>query len=323
MLLGDAWFVEHFRKTRKRGNTIAGRQWTLRVKQEKPVLTKICDRCGHKEITLSSPLSRVRHVVKQAVEQEQKWGLHLCPKCARKEARKKAAITRATPGWSENFGLQVALGLALIPSDKNAERYERARQTRIATYSRMTPKERRRGVVKQWQTMTEEAKQRRAKKIGEGAKKVWASLTPEQRNQRVARMIKGLPRSKISDDFRQHLIDARLYAGFVSEQVISGFTVDEANETLKVILEFFGDYYHCNPSNPKFSDPEFYNTTIRMTSAQKWQYDRRRLAGLRKVGYRILVVWESDWRKNPEDVLSRVRTFLNQFKTGSSADPTE
>jgi len=117
-------------------------------------------------------------------------------------------------------------------------------------------------------------------------------------------------------------MDAGLYAGFVSERVITGFTVDESNEALKVVLEFYGDYYHCNPRVPKFSDPCFYNRTTHMTAAQKWEYDRRRLAGIRKAGYRTLIVWESDWRKAPEEVLHRVREFLTRAVLLAGSSPT-
>ncbi|NBR01193.1 MAG: hypothetical protein EBT97_12260 [Actinobacteria bacterium] len=89
---------------------------------------------------------------------------------------------------------------------------------------------------------------------------------------------------------------------------VSGFVADEVNVSDKIIIEFYGDYYHCNPRI--YTDPNTYNTTLHMTAKDKWAYDRRRLAAFYKAGYRVRIVWESDWRKNPEAVLEGVRVFL-------------
>ena len=101
--------------------------------------------------------------------------------------------------------------------------------------------------------------------------------------------------------------------GFQSEVAVSGFIVDECNVQRKFIIEFYGDYYHCNPR--MFTDPDKVNTTLRMTASEKWKYDRRRLACFLALGYKVLIVWESDWRSNPQKVLARVRGFM-----GSKSD---
>jgi len=89
--------------------------------------------------------------------------------------------------------------------------------------------------------------------------------------------------------------------------------VDECNEARKLILEFHGDYYHCNPR--KFTDPNWMNPTLKMTAGQKWKYDRRRMACFLNLGFRVLVVWESDWKTNPQQVLAQVRAFLGSTRT--------
>jgi very-short-patch-repair endonuclease len=156
--------------------------------------------------------------------------------------------------------------------------------------------------------MTPEVKAARAAKIGAFSKKLWASLTGEQRTSKILKMVKNLPRSAISDAFRGALQDAGLYTGFQSELGISGFVVDEVHTEKKLIVEFYGDYFHCNPR--KYTDPDWFNPTLKMTAGQKWQYDRRRLACFLRLGYRVLVVWESDWAANPQGVLAKVRLFL-------------
>lgn len=169
--------------------------------------------------------------------------------------------------------------------------------------------------------MSEEAKAERARKIGDASRARWAAMSPEQRSTHVKKMIRGLPRSSVSDEFKDALVRAGLYDGFQSEVPISGFVVDEVHVAEKIVLEFYGDYFHCNPR--VYTDPSYFNSTLHMTAGDKWQYDRRRLAAFRKNGYRVLVVWESDWRNDPEGVLTAVRRFIDESlsRRGNRGNP--
>src|SRR3990167_6914672 len=81
--------------------------------------------------------------------------------------------------------------------------------------------------------------------------------------------------------------------GFVSEQKVGRYLVDELHEGKKVVVEVNGDYVHANP--------RFYeaNQVIVMpgnsyTAAKKWESDARRKQKLESLGYKVLVVWGSD-----------------------------
>ena len=81
--------------------------------------------------------------------------------------------------------------------------------------------------------------------------------------------------------------------GFVSEQQIGRYFVDELHMEKKIIVEIFGDYPHANPE--KFDD----HFVVRMvgqryTAQEKHQSDEKRLNNLRDAGYKVIVVWESD-----------------------------
>lgn len=310
MLVGLSWFIDHLRQPKRRGNTAVGRAWTARVRAEKPSVDVVCDTCGTVTTTSSESLKRVRHVVELALQHETKWGVHCCRKCADRRALSKGLETRSDPEWQTRFKDSVVQGMAAMGEEAVKSRNANLKKGITEAYRRKSPEERRIGVQKQWQTMTSEVKKERAKKIGVASHNRWEAMTPEEKSAAIAKQIKGLPRSKISDRFRQALIDKGLYDGFVSEKAVSGFTVDECNEDLKVIIEFFGDYYHCNPAVPQFADPNFNNRTIHMTSAAKWRYDESRLKLLRKAGYQVLVVWELDWRTSQERVLEQVKDFL-------------
>lgn len=312
MLIGEPWVLDHLRNPRGRpGHTLQGRSWSDRVRAENAGVTFRCDTCGWEvKVKPLANLDGLRYWVQKAVTQEKTFGRHLCRTCAepctsmsRRATRASAeyhARRAAAPSWQSTAGV-----------DKLQDVYERARQSRIKTAAAKTPEERGQGVRKQWAAMSEEAKQIRAAKISVAGKAGWAALSETARSARIQNMIKGLPRSKASDTFRTALVEAGLYEGFESEVVITGFVADECSKTRKVILEFFGDYYHCNPR--KYS-PDFYNTTLHMTAAQKWQYDRRRLAAFRKSGYTPMVVWENEWNSDPIGVLIKVQAFLEKMR---------
>ena len=49
--------------------------------------------------------------------------------------------------------------------------------------------------------------------------------------------------------------------------------VDMLNDKAGVIVEYFGDYWHCNPAVYK---KDFYNRSIKKTAAEKWSADESR-----------------------------------------------
>lgn len=75
------------------------------------------------------------------------------------------------------------------------------------------------------------------------------------------------------------------------------------------VIEFNGDYFHANPN--------IYNETnyIAKSGCGKtvkdiWEYDKNRLDAISKAGYKVKVVWESDYHKNPEKVIDECVEFL-------------
>ena len=316
MIQGPDWVVTHLRQPRGQGNTIEGRAWTLRVREKHPQVVFFCDACVHQEsVDVATQLERFRHLMKQALRHEVRFGEHRCQTCMRGVAVVTRNLTTSDPTWLSQRAPTPSWQSQATPQEL-ASWIKNSRVTRLATTASKTPEERRRGVQKQWQSLTPEAREARAAKIGAWSKKHWAEMTPEARADRVRKMVKGLPRSIVSDQFRAALQQAGLYAGFQSEVTVSGFVVDECDPDRKLILEFHGDYYHCNPR--KFTDPDWVNPTLRMTCAQKWKYDRRRLACFLNQGFRVLVIWEDEWVVRPADVLERVRVFL-----GAQLSPPE
>lgn len=74
------------------------------------------------------------------------------------------------------------------------------------------------------------------------------------------------------------------------------------------IIEFNGDYWHCNPSK---YDPTYFNTSLKCTAQDKWQYDQVKQKIAEDLGFEVLVVWENEWRTSPEQILAKCIQFLN------------
>lgn len=308
MLVGPEWVLEYLRNPKgKPGNTKEGRVFTSKARSEQVVVTIICDACqSKKDYAFNNDL---RRIISQAAEHERLYGGHRCWGCMQKLKNLATQATKNSEAWKAKQIKKPSWQSKADPEQLEAW-IKKGSDSRKKKNDSKTPHERGQGVRKQWETMSEEVKMERAAKISKQAKIWWASLSEEERDTQIRKMVKGLPRSKVSDEFKQSLIQHNLYTGFTSEIVVGGFVADEVDIQRKLVIEFYGDYFHCNPRI--YTDPNFFNTTIHMTAAEKWKYDYRRLAAFRKNGYKVLIVWEQDWRKQPLAVIQRVVEFTTE-----------
>lgn len=68
------------------------------------------------------------------------------------------------------------------------------------------------------------------------------------------------------------------------------------------IIEFHGDYWHCNPD---IYNSNYYNSSIGMTAQEKWNYDKEKIKTTELNNYEVLIVWE-----NEENILFKCLNFL-------------
>ena len=76
----------------------------------------------------------------------------------------------------------------------------------------------------------------------------------------------------------------------------------------KKIIEFNGDFWHANP---KLFKPDEIIPVLNVTAQEKQEFDKKKKMLAESNGYDVLVVWESDYRKDPESVLKKCLSFLN------------
>lgn len=72
------------------------------------------------------------------------------------------------------------------------------------------------------------------------------------------------------------------------------------------VIEFNGDYWHCNP--------KLYESTDRIkgnrTANDVWERDHKKIQTAIDFGYNVLVVWESEFLKNKEGTIERVIKWM-------------
>jgi len=76
----------------------------------------------------------------------------------------------------------------------------------------------------------------------------------------------------------------------------------------KRIIEFNGDYWHCNPL---FYEADHFNSSKQMTAIEIWNYDKEKIELAKRKGYKVHVVWESDWKTSHDAVILHCLDFLN------------
>ena len=167
-------------------------------------------------------------------------------------------------------------------------------------------------VRKQWETIKNDPERMEIlrKQRGETTRERWENYAPEEKNRHLQNCLGVRSRSKGSEELKQRMIDEGLFQGFESEQPFCGFIPDEINHDLKLIIEYYGDKYHCNPK--EFKDPNQYQSYTKRTVGEQWKRDRRRVGAFYKAGYSVLIIWESDFREDPDIQIERVRNFIQE-----------
>ena len=208
-------------------------------------------------------------------------------------------------------------------SEKSSDRFkkykkslsveERSQEGKIGSKSKSSECKRN-AVIKQWKTIKDDIVE--FEKVKNNHKKrmieVWKNYSEEKRNFILTALVEsnGNKRSKLSDDVKKELIKHNLYDNFVSEECFCGFFPDEINHKIKLIIEVYGDQYHCNPK--KFLNSKEYVTLIERTVEEQWLRDKRRLACFYQQGYQVIIIWESDWHNNPIKQIERIKEVIDK-----------
>lgn len=113
--------------------------------------------------------------------------------------------------------------------------------------------------------------------------------------------------SKAQREILNHLSGSVPQAAFECEKLFHSGThryfVDIFSETAKMVIEFNGDYWHCNPATHSAS---YVHHRKRKTAQQIWHEDAARAHVFLEKGYHTVTVWESEYSRDKRGVLNRL-----------------
>lgn len=87
-----------------------------------------------------------------------------------------------------------------------------------------------------------------------------------------------------------------------------GFLYDFTDTLNKKIIEFNGDVYHGNPL--LFTESDRPHPFRDVTSKELWEKDRIKIELAKSHGFEVLVIWESEYKKDKELTVKRCLDFL-------------
>ena len=122
---------------------------------------------------------------------------------------------------------------------------------------------------------------------------------------KIARNNVFFGKSKLEHEVTDAIVD--LFGG-EKNYPVHGWICDYVNEEKKIIVEFFGDFWHHNPS--KYNQ-DYINPFTKRNSLLVWARDERKISELSEQGYLVIVVWESEWNSNKEACLQRLKNAFN------------
>ena len=226
-------------------------------------------------------------------------------------------------GFTKNKSLKMSNNVMKMVSNKshkifmdNPEKYASKYPTKIEYYLKRgyTEEQGKQMIVERQKTFTLE---KLIQKYGEeNAQNIW--------NKRQEKWLKSLHENgnlksgysmvsqelfkKMDEYFPNNKFQYKLKNG---EFLIKRFAVDFIDHKTKRIIEFNGDIYHANPNIFESNDtPNPWNKLL--LASQIWDFDKKRKIFIESFGYKTLVIWESEYRKYPEQILQKCIEYINE-----------
>ena len=66
--------------------------------------------------------------------------------------------------------------------------------------------------------------------------------------------------------------------------------------SLNLVIEYNGDYWHCNPNK---YESDYFHEVKKKTAQELWEYDKKKIDLIKGYGYNLEVIWESDLKSDP------------------------
>jgi len=154
------------------------------------------------------------------------------------------------------------------------------------------------------------------KKASKNLKKKWDSGEMEHARKIMSNKLKETRRlGKIKS-----IIRSKKEKDIINEIKKLGYTVKHSYRVdtkicdifipkINLIIEYNGDYWHCNPKKYK---PEYYHQVKKKTAKELWEYDKNKIDLIKGYGYNLEIVWESDLREDNTLINKLIKKYDKQ-----------
>jgi G:T-mismatch repair DNA endonuclease (very short patch repair protein) len=131
----------------------------------------------------------------------------------------------------------------------------------------------------------------------------------------------GCPKCLGKISKKQLILYNDLQSSFLKENICLEHLIKTTNKNYyadicfkdkKLIVEYYGDYWHCNPEK---YDPCYFHPHKKITAKQIWNDDKQRIKALKQAGYKVFIVWESNYQRNKNFVTNNINKLLNVDQT--------
>ena len=89
--------------------------------------------------------------------------------------------------------------------------------------------------------------------------------------------------------------------------------VDIVLKNYNIVIECYGDFWHANPKIYKSKDV-FHTYTGAKTAKDIWNYDKTRIKHIESFGYKVLIIWESDYNSDIEKIKRNILRCCQKSK---------
>ena len=113
-------------------------------------------------------------------------------------------------------------------------------------------------------------------------------------------------RSKGEEDLANWLQSCGL--SFRRNVGIDIYNCDIVLDDKKLILEYFGDFWHCNP---KFWEADRYHSRMKLNASERWRRDQQKIQDLKSLGYNVMIIWEHSWKNDRPQIEKEILSAAN------------
>jgi very-short-patch-repair endonuclease len=145
------------------------------------------------------------------------------------------------------------------------------------------------------------------------------SKSDEEKAEINRKKLNGNSYSKISQELFWNLYNREennelikfkeLNSEFYLRKNITWYAYDYVNMKSFKIIEFNGDFWHCNPED---YESNYLHRVKKIFANEIWDFDKEKISFANEKGYNVLTIWESEYKKDKEATINKCINFLNE-----------